>query len=144
MTTHPTTSSTRTRQPRVISVLRALWHAYAGPAETAEPWLARPDVVTELHAALGARRELGPDYEELVVERFLTQVERAIEARVEERLAEIERSRRRRAWISTMRLVVLLTFALPLTAVAGWVAGWPGILATWAGLIVVHLLSVRR
>ncbi len=106
--------------------------------------LARPETAIELRAALGARRELGDDYEELVVERFLQQVERAIDARVEARLAEYERRRHRAALITTPRLILLLLFAIPLTAVGGFTAGLPGILAAWAGVLVLHFLSWRR
>uniref|UniRef100_A0A831TF43 Uncharacterized protein n=1 Tax=Thermorudis peleae TaxID=1382356 RepID=A0A831TF43_9BACT len=106
--------------------------------------LARPETVIDLRAALEARRELGQDYEELVVERFLQEVERAIDARVEQRLAEYERRRRRTAWITTPRLILLLAFAIPLTAIGGSTAGLPGILAAWAGVLALHFLSWRR
>ena len=51
--------------------------------------MARPDVPhDDLTAALGARRELGPESEREVVEAFLDRIGAAIDARVDERLAQ--------------------------------------------------------
>lgn len=124
-------------------IIRALLHQTVMP-DRSDARLARPETAIDLRAALGARRELGQDYEELIVERFLEQVERTIDARVEQRLAEYERRRRRVAWITTPRLILLLAFAIPLTAIGGSTAGLPGILAAWAGVLVLHFLSWRR
>ena len=48
----------------------------------------------DLAAALGARRELGPDSEREVVEAFLDRVGTSIDARVEQRRAEQRREKR--------------------------------------------------
>ena len=45
------------------------------------------EVVSELRAAVEARRELGGDLEEHLIESFLTRVEQQIDARVDRRLA---------------------------------------------------------
>jgi hypothetical protein len=51
--------------------------------------MATPEVQREdLSAAVGARRELGPDSEREVVEAFLDRVGTAIDARVDQRLSE--------------------------------------------------------
>jgi len=42
----------------------------------------------DLQAALGARRELGPEYEDAVLDSFLERVDKSIEARVDARVAE--------------------------------------------------------
>jgi hypothetical protein len=106
--------------------------------------LAHPPFQDELRALLAARRELGDEYEALLVERFLQQVERAIDARVEQLLAEYERRRLRTALVTTPRLLLLLLFAIPLTAIGGATAGLPGILAAWVGVLALHFLSWRR
>ncbi len=136
----------RLSMPPKSSVTRQIIRALLARADGAEgsSCLARPETALELRAALGARRELGDDYEELVIERFLRQVEQAIDARVEARLAEYERRRRRAALITTPRLILLLVFAIPLTAVGGFTAGLPGILTAWAGVLILHFLSWRR
>jgi hypothetical protein len=57
--------------------------------------MATPEVQREdLSAAVGARRELGPDSEREVVEAFLDRVGTAIDARVDQRLAEQRPERR--------------------------------------------------
>ena len=58
----------------------------------ASPELERDD----LRAALGARRELGDEAEHEVLESFLDRVGTAIDARVDQRLAEHERFGQRR------------------------------------------------
>ena len=139
----PTGPSSKSRPRLPEQIIQSLFSQTVRP-DRSDAQLAGPDTTIDLQAALGARRELGQDYEELVVERFLQQVERAIDARVEQRLAEYERRRRRVAWITTPRLILLLVFAIPLTAIGGATAGWPGILAAWAGVLVLHFLSWRR
>ena len=139
----PARPSSKSRPTLPEQIIQALLHQTVMP-DRSDARLARPETAIDLRAALGARRELGQDYEELVVERFLEEVERAIDARVEQRLAEYERQRRRAAWITTPRLILLLAFAIPLTAIGGSTAGLPGILAAWAGVLVLHFLSWRR
>lgn len=59
--------------------------------------MTRPDVTREdLSAAVGARRELGDEGERAVIESFLDRVGTAIDARVDQRLAERDRDRDRR------------------------------------------------
>lgn len=139
----PVGSSRQSRRALPAQLIQAFLRQ-AGLPERSDARLARPDTLMDLRAALGARRELGEDYEELVVERFLQQIERAIDARVEQRLAEYERRRRRVAWVTMPRLILLLAFAIPLTAIGGSTAGLPGILAAWVGVLVLHFLSWRR
>ena len=58
--------------------------------------MASPEVQREdLSAAVGARRELGSDSEPEVVEAFLDRVGTAIDARVDQRLAEQGATKRR-------------------------------------------------
>jgi CHASE3 domain sensor protein len=58
--------------------------------------MASPEVQREdLSAAVGARRELGSDSEREVVEAFLDRIGTAIDARVDQRLAEQNAMKRR-------------------------------------------------
>ncbi|MFD1537844.1 hypothetical protein [Nonomuraea guangzhouensis] len=43
----------------------------------------------ELRAAVGARRDLGPDYEDAIVESFLEKMGQEVDRRVDERLAAL-------------------------------------------------------
>jgi hypothetical protein len=60
--------------------------------------MTRPDVSRdELTAAIGARRELGDESEREVIESFLDRIGTAIDARVDQGLAEHDRGRRARS-----------------------------------------------
>ena len=60
--------------------------------------MTRPDVTREdLTAALGARHELGDESEREVIESFLDRIGTAIDARVDQRLAEQDRDRHPRS-----------------------------------------------
>jgi len=136
----PVMQTTVTAMESIDSALRSRTRPASGAPE---PLLSQA-FEEELRALLAARRELGDEYDALLVERFLKQVARAIDARVEQRLAEYERRRRRVALTTTPRLLLLLVFAIPLTAIGGFTAGLPGILAAWVGVLVLHVLSWRR
>ena len=51
------------------------------------PAPATHDLRQELEATVRSRQELGPEYEALLIERFLEQLDRSIEARIEAHLA---------------------------------------------------------
>src|SRR4029077_1001819 len=87
-------SSQAFRGSRAVLGLTSLWRRCAPDRHRgmASPELERDD----LTAALGARRELGDEAEREVLESFLDRVGTAIDARVDQRLAEDERFSRRR------------------------------------------------
>jgi hypothetical protein len=101
----------------------------------------------QLLATAHARHELGEDYDRAFVERFIEQVDREIAAQVDERVAEYARAgrfARRSWWPGGLAVVVSLTFAIPLTAIAGWAAHLPGIVACWAGIVGVNVAAAWR
>ena len=74
----------------------------------------------ELRAAAEVHSELGPGYQDAVVESFMAKVDREIDARVDARLAEMGRGRRgaRPARDNTFALAVLsLVFGIPISAI---------------------------
>jgi hypothetical protein len=83
----------------------------------------------EAHAALAARRELGPDYEAELAERFA--------ARIESRLQERERVPAKRDESPAVAIISLLV-AIPLTAIAGSTVGLAGVIAVCAALVLVN------
>ncbi len=95
--------------------------------------MSRAEVRDQLRASIDARRELGASYEDFIVEQFLD--------RVEGRVNQIRRTQRKNQGAGVLRLFVSLLFAMPLTAIAGGTAGWPGILIVWT---VLFLLNYRR
>ena len=84
----------------------------------------------EAHAALAARRELGPDYEEELAERFA--------ARIESRLREREHMLPAKRTDSPAVAIVSLLVAIPLIAIAGSTVGLAGVIVVCAALVLVN------
>lgn len=110
----------------------------------------------ELSSTLGARKELGAEYDPALVEGFLARVERSIDERVDRRVqqhavglpvrAEPHRSRRTR-----LLPIGSILLGLPITAVAGSdFHGADGVVVAvvaWAGIAAVnvaHALGASR
>jgi hypothetical protein len=85
----------------------------------------------EARAALEARRELGPDYETELVERFAEQVESRLR----------ERAPARTNNQSTAIVIVSLLAAIPLIAIAGGTVGLAGVIAVCAALVLVNWVA---
>jgi hypothetical protein len=111
-------------------------------AAMAEPESTRED----LQAAVAARRELGRDYEDAVLDSFLDRVDRSIAARVDARVAERLPAALRSTGQSrggadpglVLGLASVVT-GIPITAIAGGTSGVEGIIVAWAGISVVNL-----
>ena len=86
----------------------------------------------EARAALEARRELGPDYEDELVERFAERVE----ARLRERVPAVKTNDQ-----STAIVIVSLVAAIPLIAIAGGTVGLAGVIAVCAALVLVNWVA---
>jgi len=82
----------------------------------------------EARAALEARRELGPDYEDELVERFAER----LEARIRERAPARTNQQ------STAIAIVSLLAAIPLIAIAGGTVGLAGVIAVCTALVLVN------
>ncbi|TAK35811.1 MAG: hypothetical protein EPO21_04945 [Chloroflexota bacterium] len=89
----------------------------------------------ELKVSLGAHRELGPELDDAIVEAFLERAQRAIDARVDMRLRQLKVTERSRSRGRTARLVILLAFAIPLSAIGAGAAGINGLLLVLAALV---------
>ncbi|MEV0145638.1 MULTISPECIES: hypothetical protein [unclassified Nonomuraea] len=99
----------------------------------------------ELRAAVSARRDLGPDYEDALVESFLDKMGQEVDRRVDERLAAAPRAkdlaRQSRAAdgkrlalaIVSLALGTLATIALSVGNVSGWV-----IPVIWFAIVAVN------
>jgi hypothetical protein len=86
----------------------------------------------EAEAALEARRELGPAYEDEVVD--------ALVDKIEQRLAERRPARREGA--ITPLVLGSLGLSIPLIAIAGGVAGLAGVIAVCFAIVLVNLFVV--
>jgi hypothetical protein len=95
----------------------------------------------EAAAALAARRELGDDLEPAIVDSFLERMDGAIDARVQQRLAERDR---RRTVDRTGVTIALgsIALAIPLTGVAAGLpdsAAWMAVMGTWIAIVLVNV-----
>ncbi|WP_285698204.1 hypothetical protein [Actinomadura sp. NBRC 104412] len=106
------------------------------------PGLPRDD----LAAALAARRELGPDYDDAFIESLVDRIEETLAARQN---AAPRRSRRDRAGEppakghgdGTLALaIVSLVTAIPLSAIGVGTAGLAGLLIAWVGIVLVNIV----
>lgn len=104
----------------------------------------RDELREELLAILQARQELSSNEEGHLVEGFLTKFDSEIDARIDRRVQDR---------LSTMpaggpnrpalAIVASLLLAIPLTAIAGDVAGFPGIVVVWASILAIIYLVTR-
>ncbi|MGQ5636203.1 MULTISPECIES: hypothetical protein [unclassified Streptomyces] len=115
------------------------------------------DLRKELDATLQTRRELGEEYETALVDSFVEKVEQriddAVDRRVRRHLAEQQLATARGArrpkngdtWSERFGLAIIsLVLAIPLTAVAGGVAGTAGTVAAWVGIVGVNFAQAVR
>lgn len=119
----------------------------AAGTPTAQPPVDEERLRQDLHATLGARQELGPRYEAELIESFLKRLDQSIDARIEQRLtgkpAQPDGPRTpaepKHGYNPTNSLAASLGISIPLIAIAGGIAGLPGILGV---LVLVGFLNV--
>jgi hypothetical protein len=97
----------------------------------------------ELEAAVAARHELEPEHEQALVESFLDRIGGAIDARIDERMAQTKGTRKTPKGGSGIA-VESIVLGIPITAIAGGEAGIAGIVAVWAGIALVNFANVLR
>ncbi|MEO3885725.1 hypothetical protein [Nonomuraea sp. B5E05] len=102
----------------------------------------------ELKAAVSARRDLGPDFEDAVVESFLDKMGQEIDRRVDDRLAASPQGRQPAAAsgpsdaqrlalaIVSLSLGTLLTLVFVLTGDSGG----SYLIPVWLGIIIVNAI----
>ena len=104
-----------------------------------EPLVPREDV----QATIAARRELGPEHDQELVDAFVARIERRLDERGLGRERERTVARHRsdsRSGGGIAVAVVSMIAAIPLVAIAGGVGGGFGVLAVCVTLIVVNAL----
>jgi hypothetical protein len=103
---------------------------------------AREDVA-ELKAAVEARRELGPDFEDHVLETFLARIQQQVDAQLAQRKADKPAKAGKPMKGERVQVeIVAGTFALaiPLMAISQVTAGAVGVLFVMLGVVAVNLL----
>jgi hypothetical protein len=93
----------------------------------------------ELQAAIGARRELGAEYEPQIVDSFLERIER----RIEEREARPARRDSEHHAITPL-ILGSLGLSIPLIAIAGSTAGVGGVALVCLAIVLVNFFAARR
>ncbi|WP_018347630.1 hypothetical protein [Longispora albida] len=103
-----------------------------------------PVPADEVTALIAARRDLGPEAEDAVVAIFLEKAGRAIDARVEQRVAELRRERSGPSSGQSLALaIVSMGVGIPVTAIAlGLDSGITAALA-WATIAGVNFIFNR-
>ena len=101
------------------------------------------EIREEVQAHVAARRDLGPEFEDDVVDSLVQKVEKALGDRIDAKIAQARLSGGRSSGqrVNPMGLMaVVLCLGIPLTAVAGGVGGLAGIITVWGavGLLVVY------
>lgn len=110
----------------------------AGAVRASDP-LVEPD---DLRAAVEARRELGTEHEDDLVERFVERIERGVEARARQRAVERRLGHSGSGEVLALAIVSICV-GIPLTAiVAGELADGAaliGLLVVWSAIAVVNV-----
>ena len=100
----------------------------------------------DLRAAVGARRDLGEDYEPEVIDAFMDRLDARISGRVDQELAARaayqppaplppRKGDNAATWVALASLVM----GVPITAIASENAGIFGVMVAWAGLATVNV-----
>lgn len=102
----------------------------------------------DLRAAAAARQELGPEYEDAIIESFLEKLDareaarhgQDLEFRQRDQILEAAGLKRREgADPGGLALAIISVIAaIPITAIAGDLTGLPGMLISWAGLVGIN------
>ncbi|MEV0285251.1 MULTISPECIES: hypothetical protein [unclassified Kribbella] len=111
--------------------------------------MATDEVRKDLRAAVAARQELGPEYEDEIIDSFLAKLDareaqrhsQDLEHRREDQLLEAAGLKRREGSDpgGLALAIVSVVAAIPITAIAADMSGLPGILISWAGLVGINV-----
>ena len=98
----------------------------------------------DVEAAVHTRHELGPEYEPAIVDSLVERIDAAIEARVAAELdrrgpAKNDLSRKDHSDRALALGIVSVVLAVPLTAIAAGMIGFPAVILVWVGLVMINL-----
>ena len=97
----------------------------------------------DLRAALEARRELGPEHEQEVVDAFLDRIERSVAQRVASARTPARRDHRGSEQRRFVLVIVSLAAGVPLTAIALASSGLAALVVVWIGIVLVNVAYAR-
>lgn len=115
-----------------------------GTGHPIPPPQAAPSNREDLRAVMAARRDLGPDYEDALVDSFLDKLDVEIAARVHNEVTaqlahQPPRGQSKHRDGAVGMAIGSLALGIPLTAIAAQTAGATGLLLAWGGIIAVNL-----
>jgi len=93
----------------------------------------------ELEVAIRTRLELTPEHEQEIIGGFLERVGHAIDARVDERMAQHEDDDDGYDGGAVPVAIGSIALGIPITAVAGNSAGLGGVIAAWIGIAAINV-----
>ncbi|NIK59363.1 hypothetical protein [Kribbella shirazensis] len=109
--------------------------------------MATDEVRKDLRAAVAARQELGPEYEDAIIDSFLEKLDareaqrhgQDLEFRRRDQMLEAAGLKRRETDPGGLALaIVSIVAAIPITAIAADMIGPFGVLIAWAGLVGIN------
>jgi hypothetical protein len=95
----------------------------------------------EVSVAIETRRELGDELEPQVIDGFLDRVGKAIDERVDARLAKLPGDGGRR---QGSVVFFSLLFGIPLTGIGAGTTGLAGLVVVWLGIALVNFAYALR
>lgn len=105
----------------------------------------KDEIHRDLAASVEARRELGPAYEDELVQSFVEKIDATIERRVDERMAQAANrgashgeDRDEGSGQQFAFALASLGMGIPITAVAAGTGGVAGTVVAWAGIVGVN------
>lgn len=110
--------------------------------------MATDEVRKDLRAAAAARQELGPEYEDAIIESFLEKLDareaqrhgQDLEVRQRDQVLEAVGLKRRETDPGGLALaIVSVVAAIPITAISADMLGLVGTVVSWAGLVGINL-----
>jgi hypothetical protein len=114
---------------------------------TEEP---RSDAARDLAEAIAVRQEGGSASADVLAQNFLGQVQRDIDAQVDRRLKQYLEEQRKPASGAQDKELVLgmalgsMGIGVPLSAIAAYFGGFPGLLVVWIGIILINVAWSQR
>lgn len=109
--------------------------------------MATDDLRKDLRAAAAARQELGPEYEEEIIDSFLERLDardaarrgQDIEFKKQDRALEAAGLKPRETDPGGLALAIIsVVAAIPITAIGADMLGLPGLIVCWAGLVGIN------
>jgi hypothetical protein len=110
--------------------------------------MATDEVRKDLRAAAAARQELGPEYEDEIIDSFLERLDardaarrgQDIEFQKQDRALEAAGLKPRETDPGGLALAIIsVVAAIPITAIGADMLGLPGLIVGWAGLVGINL-----